>query len=383
MLFAIVYFLISLLIFVLLLIPILLISQKSKYKDSLPARFFLKNNSSFNNSLIHFHACSLGEVKALKPIINILKQDVNISTITDTGMNEAQKLTSNVRFLPYEIYLPFWIKRRDFVVVLEAELWFMLFFIAKLKGSTTLLLNARISDRSYKRYKRFSFFYKIVFSYIDHVFAQSSKDAQRLQELGAKSVDVIGNIKVFQEIKVTKRYTKPNKKLITIASSHDKEELLLLNNIKNIEKYKIIIAPRHPDRFKKVAQELESDGYSYQKFSIDSSFNSNIILMDIMGELINIYAISDIVLLGGSFVPNIGGHNPLECAYFNTKIVSGTYYFNQKSLYEIVQNIEICQDIDRLQESIDRSKPTTYSKDIDFEPICKFLKGDNSTKSYL
>lgn len=371
MLFAIFYYILALVVFILLLVPILYKSFQTKYKDSLPARFFLKNNPPFKTNSIHFHACSLGEVRALKPIIKELNSDINITTTTNTGMEEARKLTQNARFLPYEIYLPFWIRKQKTVIVLEAELWFMLFFIAKLRGSKTILLNARISDRSYKSYKRFSFFYKQIFRYIDKVFAQSDKDASRLHELGAKNIEVIGNIKVFQEIKVTKEYKKSNKPVITIASSHDKEELLLLESIKNTNDYCVIIVPRHPERFDSISKELEQNNYPHVKFSNDSSFRSNITLVDSMGELINIYAISDIVLLGGSFVENIGGHNPLEPAFFGCKIISGDYYFNQKALFEVVKNIEICNDINELDTLINKAKKTTYDKELDFAPLLK------------
>ncbi len=373
-----IYWLIALLLW-LLAIPILLYkSREKKYSDSLPARFFLKDNPPFKKKLIHFHGCSLGEVKALKPIIDKLNEDVSITTTTNTGIKEAKKLSNQVRFLPYEIFLPFWYKKQKILVVLEAELWYMLFWVAKKRGMKTILLNARISDKSYNSYKRFSWFYKKIFQNIDYTFAQTKKDATRLKELGAKNIKVVGNIKVYQKIQVTKNLKKPDKKVLTIASSHEGEEELLLENINNKKKYKIIIVPRHPERFEKVDNYLKKYalevGLSYAKYSNDKSLSTDIILVDQMGELINFYAISDIVLLGGSFVDKVGGHNPLEAAFFGCKIVSGKYYFNQKALYEVVKDIVICNDINNLDRCIAISKPTSYDKNIDFEPIIKKLK---------
>ena len=80
---------------------------------------------------------------------------------------EAKKISSNVRYLPFEIFLPFWVNKQKVLVVMEAELWYLLFLFAKKKGAKTLLINARISDKSYKSYKRFSFFYKRIFQNID------------------------------------------------------------------------------------------------------------------------------------------------------------------------------------------------------------------------
>ena len=363
----------------LLAIPFLLYkSREKKYAESIPARFFLKNNPPFQKELIHFHACSLGEVKALKPIIDKLSQEVTITTTTNTGIEEARKLSNQARFLPYEIFLPFWYKKQKMLVVLEAELWYMLFWVAKKRGMKTILLNARISDKSYNSYKRFKWFYKKIFQNIDYIFAQTKKDEKRLKELGAKNIKVIGNIKVYQKIKVTKKLNKPEKKVLTLASTHEKEEELLLKNLHNKKKYKIIVVPRHPERFEKVDKFLKEyaikEGLSYAKFSDDDSLSTDIILIDKMGELINFYAISDIVLLGGSFVDGVGGHNPLEPAFFGCKIISGKYYFNQKALYEVVENIMICNDIKNINRCITLSKPTTYDKNIDFKPLIEALK---------
>ncbi len=373
MFFSFFYYIVATFLWLLFLPYLLLKSKNKKYKYSIPARFFLKNNPPFKSELVHFHACSLGEVKSLKPIIEKLDQDVNITTTTNTGFEEAKKLAYEARFLPYEIFLPFWYKKQKLLVVLEAELWYMLFLVAKKKGVKTILLNARISDNSYKNYKRFGFFYKKVFQNIDLSLAQSKKDKKRLEELGAKEVRVVGNIKVFQNIKVTKRYKKPKKQLLTIASSHESEELLLLKNIKDLKNYHIAIVPRHPERFSKVAKELKDNGFEFKLFSNEKNFDNPITLVDAMGELINIYAISDIVILGGSFVDNIGGHNPLEPAFFGCKIISGEYYFNQKTLFEIVENLKICKNLREIDATIKNAKPTTYDKYIDIDKILSYF----------
>jgi len=359
----------------LLLAPILLYkATKTKYKNSIPARFFLKNNPKLPKDTVYFHACSLGEVRALKPIIANLDEKVSITTTTNTGFSEAMQISKNIRYLPYEIFLPFWYEKQKILVVLEAELWYMLFYVAKRNGTKTILLNARISDKSYNSYKRFKFLYKKIFENIDLVLAQSKKDKTRLLELGAKEVRVVGNIKVFQNIKVTKEYPKPKKPLLTIASSHEGEELLLLKHLKNLtNNFNIVIVPRHPERFSKVQKELQDAGFDLKLFSKTKDFSHNITLVDAMGELINIYAISEVVLLSGSFVDNIGGHNPLEPAFFGCKIVSGKYYFNQKALFEVVENIEICEDLNNLENHIKKAKPTTYEKDVDLDKIIQAL----------
>jgi len=170
------YYFLSLTLYFLFLPFLIILSFKKKYKKSIPARFFLYKNPPFKNYTYWFHSCSLGETKALKPLIEKFDR-INLSVITNTGFEEAKKYkNADVRFLPYEIFLPFWIKPCKSLVVMEAELWYMLFFIAKKRCKKTVLLNARISDKSYPKYLKFKWFYKKIFENIDVVLAQSETD---------------------------------------------------------------------------------------------------------------------------------------------------------------------------------------------------------------
>ena len=229
-LFSIFYYLLLSAIYILAIPYLVWKSRSTKYKKAIPAKFFLKDNSSFKENGIWFHSCSMGETKAIKPLIENFKELANISVITNTGYEEAKTISSNVRYLPFEIFLPFWINKQKVLVVMEAELWYMLFLFAKKKGAKTLLINARISDKSYKSYKRFSFFYKRIFQNIDKVFAQSDVDKKRLEELGASNVEVIGNIKLAQLPIKKIDLLKPAGILITAASTHENEEALILNS---------------------------------------------------------------------------------------------------------------------------------------------------------
>ncbi len=355
---------------------LLLLSFKEKYKLSIPKRFFLIDNPPFKKEAIWFHVCSFGEVISLKPLLARLDDDVNISVTTGTGYVEAQKLKADVRFLPFESLLPFWVNRQKVLVVSEAELWYMLFFMAKKRGAKTILINARISDNSYKSYVKFSWFYKRIFSHIDIVFAQSEKDSARLLEIGAKEVIVTGNIKAYGNIKTTRVFQKPKQEVITLASTHPLEEALLLSYIDYHDK-KIIVVPRHPERFEEVGEMLarfaKEKELSFHKFSQREDFESDVIMIDKMGELINIYAISDVVLLGGSFVKNVGGHNPLEPATFGCKILSGMHIFNQKSLFPLVENIETIE-VDEIATTILKAKPTRIVGEVNIEPIIEAIK---------
>ncbi|MDD2508209.1 lipid IV(A) 3-deoxy-D-manno-octulosonic acid transferase [Aliarcobacter skirrowii] len=362
-----------------LLTPYLLYKKReNKYKDAIPSKFFLKNNPKFDFSGIWFHSCSMGEVKAIKPLIKEFEAKANISVITNTGFEEAKTVSQNVRYLPFEIFLPFWITKQKVLVVMEAELWYMLFLFAKRKGAKTLLINARISDRSYKSYLRFKFFYKKIFENIDKVFAQSQLDKKRLEELGAKNVEVIGNIKLAQLPQKKLDLKKPNSKVIVAASTHEGEEELVLSSYKK-EYGKLIVVPRHPERFLKV-EELIKDyikdkEISFHKYSLKEDFSSDIILIDKMGMLNDIYSIGDITILGGAFA-NVGGHNPIEPAYFGNIIISGKNIFNQKSLFECIKNYYLIEK-NELKEYLEKAstllKPE-LTKEGSFEPIIKEIE---------
>ncbi len=374
-LFSVFYYLVLSFIYILAIPYLIFKSRNPKYTKAIPAKFFLKDNVPFKENGIWFHSCSMGETKAIKPLIDNYLENANISVITNTGFEEAKKISSNVRYLPFEIFLPFWVNKQKVLVVMEAELWYLLFLFAKKKGAKTLLINARISDKSYKSYKRFSFFYKRIFQNIDKVFAQSEVDKQRLEELGASNVEVIGNIKLAQLPKVNVKLEKPKQVVITAASTHENEEKLVLDAYKQ-EQGKLIIVPRHPERFEKVhlmiLEFIKDKNISYQRYSIKDDFDSDIILVDKMGILNDIYAISDVVILGGAF-EKIGGHNPIEPAFFNCKIISGKNIFNQKSLFDCIKNYYLIEN-DELGEyltKIDKLEKPILTKAGSIEPIIK------------
>lgn len=374
-LFSIFYYLVLSFIYILAIPYLIFKSRNSKYRQAIPAKFFLKDNVPFKENGIWFHSCSMGETKAIKPLIENYLENANISVITNTGFEEAKKISSNVRYLPFEIFLPFWVNKQKVLVVMEAELWYLLFLVAKKKGAKTLLINARISDKSYKSYKRFSFFYKKIFQNIDKVFAQSKVDKSRLEELGATNIEVIGNIKLAQLPKVNVNLEKPKQVIITAASTHENEEKLILDAFKK-EQGKLIIVPRHPERFEKVdfliREFIKEKNISYQRYSIKDDFDSDIILVDKMGILNDIYSISDVVILGGAF-EKIGGHNPIEPAFFNCKIISGKNIFNQKSLFDCIKNYYLIEN-DELGEYLNNIKnleKPILTKAGSIEPIIK------------
>jgi len=378
------YSLITFIIYLLALPFLILFSFKTKYKDSIPARFFLWKNKPLKPDGIWFHSCSFGEARAIKPLVDKLPSEMlRMSTTTYTGYETIKDYTQESRYLPFESFLFNWLNPQKVLLVMEAEFWYLLFALAKRRGAKTLLINARMSERSYPKYKRMGWLYKQIFKQIDEVYAQTAVDKERLESLGATNVIVTGNIKLSELPKTSKTLTKPSGLVLCAASTHEGEEGLILNAFSAFKKEhkeaKLIVVPRHPERFGKVALMIEDfakkENLSWHKYSENDSFEDDIILVDALGELVNIYAISDIVILGGAFEP-IGGHNAAEAAQFGCKIISGKHYFNQKDIFEAVEGIAVVENSNLSRRLLQHAllKPTKIKSKTDISPIIESIK---------
>ena len=378
------YSFVAFLIYIVAFPFLVLFSFKTKYRSSIPSRFFLWNNKPLKPNGIWFHSCSFGEVKAIKPLVDELPVDIlRMSTTTNTGFKAISEYTEQSRYLPFESLLFFWTKPQKALVVMEAEFWYLLFALAQKRGAKTLLINARMSDRSFPKYQRIGWLYKQIFKYIDEVYAQTELDKERLESLGAKNVVVTGNIKLSKLPSVSKELEKPSALIVCAASTHKGEEGLILKAFATLKKEqknaKLIVVPRHPDRFEKVASEVEvfskEESLTWHKYSQNEHFESDITLVDKLGELVNIYAISDLVILGGAFEA-IGGHNAAEAAQFGCKIISGKHYFNQKDIFEAVEGIAIVEasNLSRRLSQHGLLKATKIKNRTDITAIVESLK---------
>jgi 3-deoxy-D-manno-octulosonic-acid transferase len=375
------YTLLAITLFVVALPFILLLSFKKKYRQSIPARFFLKNNPPFESHDIWFHVCSLGEAKAIAPILERLElSKIAISTITHTGYEAASKYAAQVRYLPFEPWLWFWIRAPKTVVILEAEFWYLLFSICTLRGARVIALNARISDRSFPKYYKMRWFYKRLLDKCDHVLCQSSEDMRRFIALGAHNVEVVGNIKLAQKIEITKNHPKPDGLVIVAGSTHEGEEEGIVRGFMEYRVHnphaKLLIVPRHPERFSKIAQLIEKLAplMSLSRWSQSQTIGNDITLIDAMGELNNLYAISDVAILGGAFSP-IGGHNPLEPAHFGCKIITGKAMFLQRELFKYVSHVQFVE-LDGIAEALHIAEtlpPSQVNATIDLDRVMECL----------
>lgn len=378
------YSLLFLILYIIAFPILLLFPLKSKYRYSIPARFFLWKNKRLDPNGIWFHSCSFGEAKAIEPLVELLPQeDLRMTTTTQTGFEMINDYTDQSAYLPFEPLLFLWMRPQKVLVVMEAEFWYLLFALAQKRGAKTLLINARMSDRSYHKYARMAWFYRLIFRHIDEVYAQTQKDKERLEYLGAKNIVVTGNIKLAKLPTPTRELEKPKELLVCAASTHEGEERLVLDAFASLKKEepgaRLILAPRHPERFSKVEKMMykfaKKKGLSAQKYSQNKVMQNDIIFLDVLGELVNTYAISDIVILGGAFEP-IGGHNAAEAAQFGCKIISGEHYFNQKDIFEAIEGIAVVASSNLARRLLQYKllKPAKIKSKTDLSVITESIK---------
>lgn len=303
-----------------------------------------------SKKVLWIHAVSVGEVNAIVPLVKKIQHEddysILITTVTDTGQAIAKRqfdTSVHIAYMPFD--LPFTLKKMfqrikpDLILITETEIWPNLIRSAKIYSIPIAIINGRISERSFKRYLKIRFFIESVLKDIDIFLMQNEVYSQRIIQLGAdpSSVKVMGNLKFDIEISDKgSRWAKRVKGRIIIAgSTHEPEEQIILNAYANVKKIYddviLIIAPRHPHRFKTVEDILLKTNIPFLKRSQISNDTDltpiNIILLDVMGELSSLYKYCDLAILGGSFIPH-GGQNPVEPAYWGKGIVCGPHMEN-------------------------------------------------------
>jgi 3-deoxy-D-manno-octulosonic-acid transferase len=310
---------------------------------------------------IWVHAVSVGEVNAAAPLIEALMdrfegQQFVITTVTPTGSARVQKLFGNRVFhvyLPYD--LPGSVKRflertrPRLAVVMETEIWPNLFYYCKRQRVPIVMANARLSERSLRGYGPVRPLARAAIRSVAFVAASSQQDAERLQQLGAspKRMRVVGNVKFDMRIpqglervgKVLREYWGEACPVWIAASTHEGEEVSVLEAhtrvLRRFPDALLVIAPRHPERFRPVAQLCRGYGFRTLTRSDDTvaRHDTQCFVADTLGELMNFFAAADVAFVAGSFDP-IGGHNVLEPAAVAVPVIVGPHTFNFAEITE-------------------------------------------------
>lgn len=306
---------------------------------------------------IWIHALSVGEVNSVVPFIKELKksyQGLNIifTTTTRTGqetakrllMDDSGKLIDQLGYFPFDLG---WSIRKiagqiepDSVIIVESDLWPNFLFEMEKMAVPVILINARLSKRSLKGYQKFKFIFKPLFSVFKKIMLQSRIDEKRFQKIGIKPdlLTVTGNMKFDLDLNSNnKDQSIINRERLGIrasdfiwiaGSTHEGEDEILFDVFQNLMKtksdLKLIVAPRDPLRAGSLVKLCRRFGLTAKLFSeieLNES-ESQVLLLDRMGELAKLYAVCDMAFIGGSLVCQ-GGHNPLEAAVFSKPIVFG------------------------------------------------------------
>ena len=332
-----------------------------KYRKSLGPKFGFIKPEIFEemqgSPRIWIHAVSVGEVTAAAPVLASLRRHfpeacIILSTSTETGQEMARRIvTSATSFIYYPLDIPWVVKkvinqvRPDIFILTETELWPNFIKTCTEKGVKILMVNGRISPRSFKKYAMTGFFWKGILSSISEMGVISEIDAERLKALGmpASRVHVMGNAKydslaakaspeIRKDMEGKLNLTK-NDKVFIAGSTHDGEEKIVLNVYGNIiQKYndfKLIIVPRHPERGQAVIALVREAGFD--DYITMSEINSGrhrtderVIIIDVIGELFKAYSLATVVFCGGSLVPK-GGQNILEPAAWGKVVFYGPF----------------------------------------------------------
>jgi len=348
--------------------------RHKRYRTGWAQRFGKITRKSPDKKCIWLHAVSVGEVNAAKTIVEELQDrfsnfEIVVSTTTDTGFARTIKLFGEnlqVFYFPLDFS---WIMHRAFrricpslCLLMELEVWPNFATIAQKSNIPVVVINGRISDKSFSRYQKIKPIAKKIFRKVDLILAQTEEYAQRFKELGCpdERVIVTGSLK-YDTAQITdkvdgadalaRQINIDNERLLVAGATGNDEEKILLDVYRNLKQQKqfsnvrLAIIPRKPERFDEVAQLIEQSGFNLIRYSKlkelthDASEKSQIanrksqidavILGDTMGDLRKFYSLATIIFVGRSLVP-MGGSDMMEAAALGKCTIFGPYAFNFK-----------------------------------------------------
>jgi tetraacyldisaccharide 4'-kinase len=321
---------------------------------------------------IWFHAVSVGEVIAIAPLVERMRAkypcaEIFVSTSTLAGQTTAiSKIKAHIFYSPVDYV--FAIRhvlrtiRPGLLVIAETEIWPNLFRETKRTGCGLAIVNGRMSDLMAPRYRRWRFLFRTVLSHADSILVQSDEQRDRFLRAGARPVHIVvgGNLKYDfnpgQPAEWLKAFKGDSKLWIAASTTADDriaEEDFVLDCFAQLHGWKLVIAPRKPERFEEVAHKLELSKYQFSR-RLKGEAAGDILLLDTIGELSGLFAFADVVFMGGTLADR-GGHNILEPAFYAKPIVVGPHMENfreiaadfrsNKAFIEIECSNELCSAV--------------------------------------
>ncbi|MDQ6788857.1 MAG: 3-deoxy-D-manno-octulosonic acid transferase [Acidobacteriota bacterium] len=337
--------------------------RRGKYADGFWQRLgYLPDFKSNHRPVLWLHCVSVGETQAARPLIKKILAEfpayrLVVSTTTKTGQEIARKVFAKDAELVF--YFPFdWrfsVQRTlqkikpHAILIMETELWLNFIREAHKSSARVLIVNGRLSEKSLRRYLLIPKTMSRVLHYVDLALMQDGADAKRIAQLGIRTskVKVTGNIKFDQDFEAGESETTEEFRrrfgitkdapLVVAASTHAPEEAIIIEAFKEVWKNskaenlpRLLLAPRHPERFMEAAVVAKNSGFDWVLRSEEESGRdkaAEVILLDSIGELRSVFPLAEIVFVGGSLIPH-GGQNILEPAMERKAIVTGFYTMN-------------------------------------------------------
>lgn len=326
------------------------------YRQRLKERLGFFNLATDDRETIWLHAVSLGETLAAQPLIERLLAEypnyrLLITTTTPTGSAQVHRLFAG---RADHVYVPWdtpgavkrFMRRAEprLLILMETELWPNMLKQAAMSGCRVLLFNARLSARSAAGYARFPKTTRRMLRCIDWIAAQSSADADHFLQLGMDPghMEVTGSIKFDVELtpslrdealRLRKAWHLGARDVVIFSSTHPGEDEIAIVMLRLLKARRpdllLLLVPRHPERFESVYRLLLNDAWNVVRRAANESvqFDTDIVLVDTLGELLMLYGVADVAVIGGSFFDH-GGHNPLEAAVWAKPILCGPSMFN-------------------------------------------------------
>lgn len=352
---------------------------------------------------IWVHCSSVGEINLsetlIKKLLDNRKERILLTMFTDTGIGVARdKFVKNERVDIF--YFPLDDRKNildilkriklNLLILVETEIWPNL--ITEIgKKSKVIIVNGRISDRSFRRYQKLSSYLKKIFLYVDRFYMQSDEDSRRIIEIGAEKsrVETLGNLKFdisFQNYSNEERkelqslFNVDSRKVFIAGSSRSGEYEILLDTFKNLKNTLLVLVPRHIERTPKIEEIIKEYGFSYKKYSeLESKKEkTDIIIVDKIGILRKIYSITDIAFVGGTLV-NIGGHSLLEPLFYGKTPIFGPYLQNVKEISREILELGLGYKVTNVNEFLEAIKEIGIKQESSSEKIRELFEKNNRT----
>ncbi len=382
-------FFLTILIIISPLIIIVRIIKNKEDKFRFVEKFCIFSKKRSTGKLIWFHGSSVGEIMSIIPLICKYDNDSSIKQIliTSSTLSSSQVLKKykfkkvNHQFFPIDfflfsnLFLNYW--KPHLAIFLESEIWPSMYKTIKIKKIPLILLNARITKKTFNRWIKYKRHSKIIFNKIDIAYPQNNETKRYLKKLGVKKINLIGNLKFIEnkkdkekkiDLKLKSNFRKY--KLLIAASTHQNEEIFIAKTHKILRQKNnniiTIIIPRHINRVNQISNDIRKMNLNITLHSnkLKSLKNTDIYIVDSFGESKKFYKIASTVFLGGSVVKR-GGQNPLEPARYGAKILHGPYVGNFHEVYELLKLLKISKII---------KTPNEISNEIIFKKNMKKVK---------